>query len=41
VEKLKIQGITARLPSPDFEESKKFYVETLDCTLVEKFEGLA
>lgn len=38
--KPKIQTIIPQLPSLDFEISKQFYVETLDCILVEEFPDL-
>lgn len=40
MEKPKIQSIVAQLPSLDFEESKRFYLETLDCVLVAEFDVL-
>lgn len=38
--KPKVQSIVAQLPSLDFTTSKHFYVETLDCILVEEFDDL-
>lgn len=40
MEKPKLQSIVPQLPSLDFEESKKFYTETLDCVLAEEFDDL-
>lgn len=36
----KIQSIVPQLPSLDFEETKRFYIETLDCVLVGEFDDL-
>lgn len=36
----KIKSIVAQLPAQDFEESKRFYVETLECTLMSEYHDL-
>jgi extradiol dioxygenase family protein len=38
--KPKIESIVAQLPVLDFIESRRFYIETLECTMVEEFEDL-
>lgn len=38
--KPKVQSIVAQLPCLDFEAAKQFYVNLLDCTLVEEFDDI-
>jgi hypothetical protein len=38
--KPKVQNIVAQLPCLDFEASKDFYINTLDCILAKEFDDL-